>query len=144
MTSSIFSKRRLAVGVLAVPAVLVLATACSSSSSGGGGGSSSSASSSSGSSAPASSGGSVSSSKAVTVDVKNFSFNPQNLTISTGTKVTWKFEDSADHNVTANDGTFKSTDLNDNKTFSYTFNKAGTYSYICTIHQYMTASITVK
>lgn len=79
-----------------------------------------------------------------TVDVKNFSFNPSSLSVSKGTKVTWKFDDSAAHNVTASDSSFKSTDLSSGGSYSFTFNTAGTYSYICTIHQYMKGTITVK
>jgi plastocyanin len=79
-----------------------------------------------------------------TIDVKNFAFSPMNLTVTKGTKVTWKFEDSAQHTVKANDGSFSSPALSGGKTYSFTFDKAGTYPYICSIHQYMTATITVK
>jgi plastocyanin len=79
-----------------------------------------------------------------TIDVKNFAFSPMNLTVTKGTKVTWKFEDSAQHTVKANDGSFSSPALSGGKTYSFTFDKVGTYPYICSIHQYMTATITVK
>lgn len=86
----------------------------------------------------------VSASGSTTVSVKQFSFNPQNLTVTKGTKVTWKFEDDTDHTVTADKKTFKSRDLKNGKTYSYTFNTAGKYSYFCSIHQYMTGSVTVN
>ncbi|MEO8887854.1 MAG: cupredoxin family copper-binding protein [Jatrophihabitantaceae bacterium] len=89
-------------------------------------------------------GATTASSKAVTIDVKNFSFNPQTVSVATGTKVTWDFQDSVNHNVTANDKSFKSKDLGKGGSYSYTFNKAGSYSYLCTIHQYMTGTVTVK
>jgi plastocyanin len=78
-----------------------------------------------------------------TVTVKNFGFNPAKLTVATGTTVTWTFEDQALHNATADDETFMSPSLNNGKTFKYTFTKPGTYTYICTIHQYMHGTITV-
>ena len=64
--------------------------------------------------------------------------------MQTGTKVTWKFEDSVQHNVTADDETFHSDDLNKGGSYSFTFNQAGSYSYTCTIHPQMQGSVTVK
>ncbi|HEV7192999.1 MAG TPA: cupredoxin family copper-binding protein [Jatrophihabitantaceae bacterium] len=117
------------VTILAGSAVLCLATAaCSSSTKSTGGG---------GSAPPATTGAS-------TVHVKNFSFNPSTITVKTGAKVTWIFDDTANHNVTAGDKSFKSSDLSSGGTYSFTFNKAGTYSYICSIHQYMTAKVVVQ
>ena len=75
------------------------------------------------------------------MDVKNFAFSPKSLSVAVGTKVTWTFDDDVLHNVTASDSSFKSADLSSGKTYSYTFNKAGTYNYICTIHQYMTGTV---
>jgi plastocyanin len=79
-----------------------------------------------------------------TVTVQNFSFNPGDLTVKTGTKVTWKFEDSVQHNVTAGDKSFKSNDESKGGSYSFTFNKAGSYDYTCTIHPQMHGSVTVK
>jgi plastocyanin len=94
------------------------------------------------SSASASSGSTASGT--ATVEIKNFAFSPANLTVAKGTKVTWKFEDSAAHTVKADDGSFTSPALSGGKTYSYTFTKTGTFKYICSIHQYMTATVTVK
>lgn len=95
------------------------------------------------SSAPAGGGSTVSGGPA-TVTVQDFSFRPADLTVKTGTKVTWKFEDSVQHNVTADDKTFQSNDLNKGGSYSFTFTKAGSYSYICTIHPQMHGSVSVK
>ncbi|GLZ41943.1 cupredoxin family copper-binding protein [Actinokineospora sp. NBRC 105648] len=97
-----------------------------------------------GSAAPASSAAGQVASGEATVEVKQFTFTPAALTVAVGTKVTWKFLDSAKHNVKANDGSFKSDDLAGGATYSYTFTKAGEFPYICTIHQYMTATVTVR
>ncbi len=78
------------------------------------------------------------------VEVKNFTFTPPNLTVSVGTKVTWKFDDAAKHNVVADDKTFTSEILSNGQTYTYTFTKAGSYPYICTIHPYMKGTITVQ
>jgi plastocyanin len=130
-----FKRSASAVVTLAVCAGLL---ASCSSSGGGSKGSTSSGASSSGS------GSSASTSTGDTVDVKNFSFTPASLTVAKGTTVTWKFDDSANHNVTASDKSFKSADMHTGGSYSFTFNSAGTYNYICSIHQYMKGSITVK
>lgn len=77
------------------------------------------------------------------VIVKNFSFSPTTLTVATGTRVTWKFEDSAQHTVSADDKSFLSPALNSEQTYSFTFAKPGTYQYICSIHQYMKGTVIV-
>ena len=110
---------------VATAAVVLGAAACSSSSAPSGG-------SSTVSGGPA------------TVTVQDFSFSPADLTVKTGTKVTWNFEDSVQHNVTADDKSFHSNDLNKGGSYSFTFNQAGSYSYTCTIHPQMHGSVTVK
>ncbi|GAA3031639.1 cupredoxin domain-containing protein [Actinokineospora globicatena] len=79
-----------------------------------------------------------------TVEIKNFTFTPQLLTVAVGTTVTWKFTDTAKHNVKASDKSFASTDLSDGATFTHTFDKPGEFPYLCSIHQYMTGTITVR
>ncbi|MFL5844616.1 MAG: cupredoxin family copper-binding protein [Solirubrobacteraceae bacterium] len=78
------------------------------------------------------------------VDIKNFAFNPADKTVKVGTKITWTNGDSAEHNVVADDGTFKSEDLEQGDTFVYTADKPGTFSYVCTYHSQMKATLTVK
>jgi plastocyanin len=76
------------------------------------------------------------------VSIRNFSFSPNSLTVKVGTKVTWTNHDSVTHTVTANQGAFNSPALPGNS-FSFTFTKAGTYSYHCMIHPSMMATIVV-
>jgi plastocyanin len=49
------------------------------------------------------------------------------------------------HTVVADDSppTFKSTGLDTDDSFSFTFSKAGTYSYHCSVHPHMTGKIVV-
>jgi plastocyanin len=115
--------------VVAAAAAVGVLTACGGSKPGGGGGSTGNRSASGGSPA--------------TVVVKNFSFMPGNLSVAKGTTVTWKFEDDAAHNVTAKDSSFMSKDLQSGS-YSHRFTTPGRYSYLCTIHQYMTGTITVR
>jgi plastocyanin len=80
----------------------------------------------------------------VTVSIKNFAFDPPNATVSPGTTVTWVNNDQVPHTATADDGAFDSGTLQPGQSYSFTFDKAGTYAYHCNIHPYMTATITVS
>ena len=81
---------------------------------------------------------------AVTVQVVNYAFKPQTVTVPVGATVTWKFVDTVDHTVSATDKSFMSPALNGGKTYQHTFTKAGSYPYICSIHPFMTGTVTVK
>ncbi len=78
------------------------------------------------------------------VVIKNFDYSPMNLIVAAGTTVTWKNLDGEVHTVVSVDGTFRSEALDQNDTFSFTFNKPGIYKYACSIHPMMMATITVK
>ena len=79
-----------------------------------------------------------------TVEIKNFTFTPAMLTVAVGTTVTWRFDDSAKHTVAASDKSFTSPAMSNGQTYTHTFTKSGSYTYICSIHQYMTGMIMVK
>jgi plastocyanin len=78
------------------------------------------------------------------VKIDNFSFGPAALTVSVGTKVTWTNRDDIPHTVVSNDKVFKSAVLDTDEKFSYTFTKAGTYPYFCSIHPKMTGKVIVQ
>lgn len=73
-----------------------------------------------------------------------YGFMPKTLTVKVGTTVTWTNASSAPHTVTSDTGLFDSGVVNPNGTFSFTFTKAGTYKYHCSIHLYMHGTIIVK
>ena len=79
-----------------------------------------------------------------TVSIKNFAFNPPNATVAPGTTVTWVNDDQVPHTVTANDGAFDSGTLQPGQSYSFAFDKAGTYAYHCNIHPDMSATVTVS
>ncbi len=82
-----------------------------------------------------------------TIVIKNFSFSPATLTVAPGTKVTVTNEDSVTHTVTstASPHAFDTGDVSAGATLTFTApTKAGTYTYICTIHTYMHGSLTVS
>jgi plastocyanin len=78
------------------------------------------------------------------VSIDNFSFSPATLTVLAGTTVTWTNRDDIPHTVVNNDKTFKSKVLDTDEKFSYTFAKAGSYPYFCSIHPMMTGKVIVK
>jgi plastocyanin len=77
------------------------------------------------------------------VKIDNFSFGPD-VTIATGTTVTWTNHDDVPHVVASDTNIFKSKALDTDDHFSYTFTKPGTYIYYCTVHPRMTAKVVVK
>ncbi len=78
------------------------------------------------------------------VQIMNFAFAPASITVAVGASVTWTNNDAVAHTVTADDKSFDSGNLASGKTFSFTFTKAGTYPYHCTIHPNMKGAIVVK
>lgn len=86
--------------------------------------------------------------KAQNVEVKidNFSFGPAALTVSVGSTVTWTNHDDIPHTVVSTDDpkAFKSKVLDTDEKFSFTFTKAGTYAYFCSVHPKMTGKVIVQ
>jgi plastocyanin len=82
--------------------------------------------------------------QAAEVKIDNFSFGPAALNVGVGTTVTWINHDDIPHTVVSNDGVFKSKVLDTDEKFSYTFTKAGTFPYFCSIHPKMTGKVVVQ
>jgi plastocyanin len=60
--------------------------------------------------------------------------------------VTWTNQDTDAHTVSSQQGSggpLASAALNTGQSYTYTFTKPGTYAYLCTIHPFMTATVTV-
>lgn len=93
-----------------------------------------------GASAPAPSGDAALSEK---VEIVDFAYDPDPVTIEEGGKVIWQNEDSAPHTATAEDGSFDTGTLDEGKLKSETFKEPGTYPYICSIHPDMTGTVEV-
>jgi plastocyanin len=86
--------------------------------------------------------GQASAANAVKID--NFVFGPQTITVPVGGTVTWTNSDDIPHTAVSTDGVFKSKVMDTDEKFSYTFTKAGTYPYYCTIHPKMTGKVVVQ
>jgi plastocyanin len=82
----------------------------------------------------------------VQIRIDNFTFNPSEVTIPVGTKVTWTNHDDVPHTATSSlkPREFDSGTLDTDDQFSYVFTAPGTYDYFCAVHKHMTARIIVK
>jgi plastocyanin len=81
-----------------------------------------------------------------TIEINNFAFGPETLTVAAGTTVTWTNHDDEPHTVVNGDNPrlFKSGALDTDDKFTFTFDKPGTYKYFCSIHPHMTGTVVVK
>jgi plastocyanin len=80
----------------------------------------------------------------VWVSIRDFFFNPSQITIVPGTTVVWVNEGNHPHTVTADDGSFDSGTLMPGQSFMATFQGRGTISYFCEIHPFMRGSVRVS
>ena len=82
-------------------------------------------------------------------DKTNWCYTPPEITVPAGKTVTWLNDDSGFHTVTSgyydtSDGMFDSGHIDPEKTFSYTFEKAGNFHYFCNLHPWMEGTVIVK
>lgn len=115
-------------------AIIVLGVVALCLSVGGGGGSPSS-----------SSARTPSSSSSTTITISNYMFSPMTDTVKPGATISVTNEDGVAHTLTANNGAFNTGNIGPHQTKMFKApTKPGTYSYICSIHQYMTGTIKVS
>ncbi len=79
--------------------------------------------------------------KEVTIDLKDIAFNPKNIKVNKGTKVTWVNQDSVEHTVNTDShpghtyySSQNSRTLKKGDVYSVTFTEPGIYPYHCTPH----------
>ncbi len=78
-----------------------------------------------------------------TVTIADFSFTPASITIHVGDTVTWTNHGPSAHTATADNGSFNTGVLKKGQSASHTFTKAGTFTYICSIHPFMHGTVVV-
>ncbi len=72
---------------------------------------------------------------ATAVEIKDFDFQPGDLTVKAGDEVTWTNVDSANHNVIFDGDAAENIDnLRQDQKGSVTFEQAGTFKYVCSYH----------
>ena len=78
------------------------------------------------------------------VVAKDFMFAPTSITVAAGSTVTWTNKDDEPHTVVSAEGLFRSAALDTEESFSFRFDKPGTYRYTCSIHPRMVGTIVVR
>jgi plastocyanin len=84
------------------------------------------------------------SARIVDIKIEKFAYGPQEITVAPGTKVVWTNHDETPHTVTSNDKSFASKGLDTDDKFEHTFASVGDFSYICTVHPFMTGVVHVR
>ena len=80
----------------------------------------------------------------VDLNIAKFAYAPKDITIAPGTKIVWTNRDETPHTVTSNDKSFASEGLDTDDKFEHTFVSEGDFSYICTVHPFMTGVVHVR
>ena len=79
------------------------------------------------------------------IEIKDFAFNPQIITVKSGEKITWINRDEEPHTVVSVEKQFKkSSALDTDQEFTITASAPGTYTYFCSVHPKMTGTIVVE
>ncbi|MEW6208365.1 MAG: DUF420 domain-containing protein [Acidobacteriota bacterium] len=71
--------------------------------------------------------------KRATVRLSNFEFKPKEITVEAGTVIEW-IDEMGRHTIEADDGSFRSSELQKDGRFEHRFDQPGTYSYFCGYH----------
>ena len=69
-------------------------------------------------------------------------FKPKTIEVGVGDTVTWRFEGQSAHNVTFDDD--EASDLMKDGEYERTFDDAGSFKYVCTVHPGMAGSVKVS
>src|SRR6266853_4398238 len=79
------------------------------------------------------------------IEIKDFAFNPQTITVKSGEKVTWINRDEEPHTIVSVGKQFKkSTALDTDQEFTITAGAPCAYDYFCSVHPKMTGTIVVE
>ena len=78
-----------------------------------------------------------------TVEIKRNAFSPATVSIVAGDTITWRNTDTRNHQVVSTTGTFASPILRPNRSYSFTFEVAGTYRYRDALNPTVTGTIRV-
>ena len=76
--------------------------------------------------------------------IKDFMFTPMSLTVTAGSMVIWANKDDEPHTIVSDTGLFRSGALDTDESFSFKFDKPGTYHFTCSIHPRMVGLIVVQ
>lgn len=84
------------------------------------------------------------SSNANEVTIDNFAFNPKTISVTAGSKLTWRNRDDVPHKIQSADGRFAASPILDTKgTYSVAFPESGEFRYFCSLHPVMQGKVVV-
>ncbi|HEV2126003.1 MAG TPA: plastocyanin/azurin family copper-binding protein, partial [Chloroflexota bacterium] len=80
------------------------------------------------------------------VTMQNIRYQPQQLTVASGTTVQWVNQDNVAHTVTSGTpqnptGQFDSGIMQQGQQYSLTFDQPGTYQYFCEVHPFQMQAV---
>ena len=78
------------------------------------------------------------------VDIANFKYEPDTISVSAGDTVTWTNSDEAPHTATADDEDFDTGDLDRGDEGEVAFDEPGSYPYYCRFHAFMRGTVEVR
>ena len=78
------------------------------------------------------------------VSISKFAFAPATITITPGQVVTFTNSDPVAHTSTGAAGAWDSGEIAPGDTFATTLQQPGTYTYQCSIHPFMQATVVVQ
>jgi plastocyanin len=79
-----------------------------------------------------------------TVSIKRTGFVPKSVTINQDDSVTWTNNDTINHQVVANGGSFASPILGPGKSWTHSFAHGGTFRYHDSLHPSLTGTVVVR
>jgi plastocyanin len=86
--------------------------------------------------------------KVVTVEIRDYKFVPETVTVHQGDTVEWKNDDKVVHTATAEGQdqkpAFDSGSIATGATWRYVAGTKGKFNYRCTVHPYMKGELTVQ
>ncbi len=87
---------------------------------------------------------SLSFAETITINIKDFKFQPDNKTINLGDSIKWVNQDSSPHTSTSDNNLWDSATLSLGASFTRIFDKAGKFTYHCHIHPGMIGTVVVR
>jgi plastocyanin len=79
-----------------------------------------------------------------TVLIEGMRFEPEGVTVAPGDTVVWVNRDMVPHTATSASGRFDSNEIAPGKTWSHVIRSTGEFSYVCTYHPLMKATLRVR
>jgi plastocyanin len=79
----------------------------------------------------------------MTIEIRDFDYFPRELTVESGTTITWVNRDTVPHDAADEGGAWGTAMLKQDESDTLTYDTPGVYQYLCTIHPDMKATLTV-